>query len=154
MGCEIIAYEMHFSQEYADRPAISCIPFEERYFTEYKKLYNACYYDMRKSLDVKPYYFYQDFAQMKGREQDTFLFMQDRTIIGAVSCYGNEIDDLFVNPAFQGKGYGRQLLLWAIHHIREQNQNPVTLHVAEWNQRAISLYQKMGFTVVHKEKVH
>ncbi len=153
MGCEIIAYEMYFCREYADQPAINCVPFEERYFTEYKELYNACYYDMRKSLDVKPYHFYQDFAQMKGREQNTFLLIQNRIIIGAVSCYENEIDDLFVNRVFQGKGYGKQLLLWAIHHIREQNQNPITLHVAEWNQRAICLYQNMGFTVSGKEKV-
>ena len=67
-------------------------------------------------------------------------------IIGSVACYGNEIDDLIVSQEFQRQGYGKQLLLWAIWHIRERSNEPITLHVAAWNQGAIMLYEKCGFT--------
>lgn len=76
--------------------------------------------------------------------------IKEDTIIGAVSCYGNEIDDLIVKNDEQGKGYGKELLLWGIHHIRKQNALPIILHVAKWNEKAIGLYRQLGF-VIHKE---
>ncbi len=36
---------------------------------------------------------------------------------------------------------------WAIHHIRTYTDDPITIHVAEWNQNAIKLYMKNGFVV-------
>lgn len=40
--------------------SISCIPFEQKSFQQYMKIYNACFYEMRKSLDIKPYNFLSD----------------------------------------------------------------------------------------------
>ena len=74
-------------------------------------------------------------------------------MIGSVACYGNEIDDLIVKQSEQGKGYGKKLLLWALNHIRESNSDPITLHVAEWNEGALKLYENTGFKVKSKEKV-
>ena len=51
------------------------------------------------------------------------------------------------------KGYGRKLLLWAVKHIREKNDLPITLHVAEWNKGALKLYENAGFEIKNKEKV-
>ena len=36
-----------------------------------------------------------------------FFFLQNGVIIGAVSCYENEIDDLIVEQSFQGQGIGQ-----------------------------------------------
>ena len=74
-------------------------------------------------------------------------------ILGSVTCYGNEIDDLIVNKRFQRKGYGRQLLFWAMRHIQERNNEPITLHVAEWNRNAVALYRKIGFEISKIKKV-
>ena len=74
--------------------------------------------------------------------------------IGSVGCYGAEIDDLIVNKQFQNKGYGKTLLLWAVHHIRTYTDEPITIHVAEWNQNAVKLYMKNGFVVTKKEQVN
>jgi ribosomal protein S18 acetylase RimI-like enzyme len=38
-------------------------------------------------------------------------------------------------------------LFWAINHIRHKNSDPVTLHVAEWNQNAVRMYENAGCTV-------
>lgn len=150
---EIIAYEMKLNKSKVDAPNISCIPFPKPYFEEYKRIYNECFYDMRKALDIEPHDFLHDYEQIVDKSADIFLLVDKEEIIGSVACYGNEIDDLIVNRKFQRQGYGKQLLLWAIRHIRERNDEPITLHVADWNQGAIMLYEKCGFEIVKAEKV-
>lgn len=150
---EIIAYEMQLNKSITDAPDISCIPFQNPYFEEYKRIYNECFYEMRKALDIEPHNFLQDYGQIVDKVADIYLLVDKEEIIGSVACYGNEIDDLIVNRKFQRQGYGKQLLLWAIRHIRERNDEPITLHVADWNQGAIMLYEKCGFEIVKAEKV-
>ena len=79
--------------------------------------------------------------------------VKDGEIVGSVACPGNKIDDLIVNEKHQHKGYERQLLLWGLNHIRKQNREPVSLHVAEWNQRAVRLYRDVGFEITRIERI-
>lgn len=151
---EIIAYEMSFQERLEYEVNIICVPFQEKYWNEYMKIYNECFYEMRKDLEIEPINFYSDYSQMKDKINDTFLCLQDGVIMGAVSCYGNEIDDLIVNKSFQRQGLGKKLLLWGMNHIREQGYDEIILHVAEWNRNAIELYLKIGFDIKKKEKVH
>ena len=101
---EIIAYEMKYLREDIEKSNIICIPFEQKYFQEYMKIYNACFYEMRKVLDIKPYNFLSDYEQIDEKTKDIFLLVIEGEIIGSVACYGSEIDDLIVNEGFQNKG--------------------------------------------------
>ena len=150
---EIIAYEMKLNESKVDAPNILCIPFQKQYFDRYKRIYNECFYEMRKALDIEPYNFLHDYEQIVDKVEDIYLLVDKEVIIGSVACYGNEIDDLIVNQKYQRQGYGKQLLLWAIQYIRERNEEPITLHVAAWNQKAIMIYEKCGFEIVKAEKV-
>ena len=150
---EIIAYEMSFRGSFHYENDISCIPFQESYWDEYMKIYNECFYDMREDLEIEPVNFYSDYSQMKDKIINTFLYAQNGELIGAVSCYENEIDDLIVRKACQGQGSGQKLLLWGMNHIKEQGYEEIVLHVAEWNQNAVKLYRKNGFSITKKEKV-
>lgn len=58
-----------------------------------------------------------------------------------------------MNKKYQHKGYGKQLLLWGMQHIRRKNKEPIVLHVAEWNKDALMLYEKVGFEIVSEERV-
>ena len=40
------------------------------------------------------------------------------------------------------------MLHWALEHV---NAERVILHVAEWNKRAVNLYQKAGFVEVMRK---
>ena len=151
---EIIAYEMLFDKTLEYQNDIRCVPFQEQYRNEYMKIYNECFYEMRKELEVEPINFYSDYSQIKDKVNDIFLYLQNGVIAGAVSCYGNELDDLIVEKSFQGQGIGQKLLLWGMNHIKEQGYEEITLHVAEWNQNAVKLYLKNGFCIKKKEKVH
>ncbi len=150
---EVIAYEMKYENEYVEQNNIVCILFEEQYFEEYKRVYNECFYDMRKALEIEPYNYLNDYEQIREKVNDIYLLVKNDEIIGSVACYGNEIDDLIVNKMFQQKGYGKQLLLWGMQQIRKKNNDSIILHVAEWNQKALVLYKHVGFEVVSSERV-
>ncbi len=150
---EIIAYEMQFHTKSIESSNIQCIPFEDSFFYEYMKIYNECFYEMRKTLDIEPYNFLHDYEQIASKVHDIYLLINENEIIGSVACYGNEIDDLIVNKKYQHKGYGRQLLLWGMHIIRERSNEPILLHVAKWNQDALRLYQNVGFEITNTERI-
>ncbi len=150
---KIIAYEMIYNKALKYQNDIICVPFQKEYWNEYMKIYNECFYKMRKALEVEPINFYYDYSQIKDKIKDIFLFLQNGVIIGAVSCYENEIDDLIVEQSFQGQGIGQKLLLWGMNHIREQGYEEIILHVAEWNQNAVKLYLKNGFSIKKRERV-
>lgn len=150
---EIIAYEMLYNKALKYQNDIICVPFQKEYWNEYMKIYNECFYKMRKALEVEPINFYYDYSQIKDKIKDIFLYLQNGAIIGAVSCYENELDDLIVEKSFQGQGLGQKLLFWGINHIKEQGYEEIILHVAEWNQNAVKLYLKNGFSIAKRERV-
>ena len=94
---EVIAYEMKFDKAFVEQSTIACIPFEAQYFEQYKRVYNECFYDMRKALEIEPYNFLNDYEQIREKVRDIYLLVKDGEIIGSVACYGNEIDDLIVS---------------------------------------------------------
>ena len=67
-------------------------------------------------------------------EKTDYKYLHNNEIVGTVALKIDEIDDLIVNRKYQGKGYGKQILLWAIKNI--QTQKPI-LHVAGWNEKAV-----------------
>lgn len=150
---EVIAYEMKYDKASVEQSMIACVPFETQYFEQYKSIYNECFYDMRKALEIEPYNFLSDYEQIREKVSDIYLLVEDGEIVGSVACYGNEIDDLIVNKKYQQRGYGKQLLLWGMQQIRKENNKPITLHVAEWNRNALRLYKNVGFEVISSEKV-
>lgn len=150
---EIIAYEMQFSSKTIQESDIILEVFSDDFYSEYEKIYNQCFFDMRKSLNVEPYNFYSSIEQLDNKKQNIYVLWEGNTLIGSVACYGNEIDDLIVNKAYQNKGIGRKLLLWAIEHIRSNNDESIILHVAKWNEKALKLYLDNGFEISKIEKI-
>jgi GNAT superfamily N-acetyltransferase len=60
-----------------------------------------------------------------------------------------EISAVCTHPDHTGKGYARLLLLQQIHRIRSASGIPF-LHVREDNERAIKVYEKVGFSIRKK----
>lgn len=56
---------------------------------------------------------------------------------------------LGMNPTFVGKGNGFEFCSFILCHIQKNNKGtPIRLTVAKFNQRAIHLYEKLGFVKV------
>lgn len=81
---EIIAYEMVCDKTLEYRNDIICVPFLKRYWNEYMKIYNECFYKMRKALEVEPINFYYDYSQVIDKINDIFLYLQNGEIIPPV----------------------------------------------------------------------
>lgn len=159
----IIAYEMRYAwkqegnlkQEPMDKQEDICnqmkySPFAETDWEEYRDIYNECYYDMRKSLEIEPYNYLEKREQLEGKTPGIYVFRVKEEMVASIACYGNEADDLFVKKSWQKKGIGRALLVWAMENIRKQGYEEVVLHVAEWNQHAMKMYQEVGFQVTER----
>lgn len=57
---------------------------------------------------------------------------------------GLYLEDLFVDPAFRGRGIGKALLLHLARLANEKNCGRMEWTVLDWNSPAIALYESMG----------
>lgn len=55
------------------------------------------------------------------------------------------VDQIGVQPADQGKGYGRALMNAAIAYAYERGCDVITLDVAAFNSGAVAFYRRLGF---------
>lgn len=65
---------------------------------------------MIKTLEVEQINFYYNYSQIEDKINDMFLYLQSG-VVGAVFCYGNELNDLMVEKSSQGQGIEQKLLL-------------------------------------------
>lgn len=146
-------YEMEYKGGSAESN-LPLISFEEKYYEQYKKLINDCYYEMRKSLNIRPYekhsYCLEELTKLK---ENTFLFLNGDEIICAVACFKNDIGNVAVNLKYQRQGYGRKLMDFAISYMQKHGNSPIKLTVTKWNKNAIALYKSLEFEVMKETTV-
>ena len=139
-----LAFEMTLTNPTGEQSNVCLVPYTSKYQAAYRKMYNECYHEMREALDIQPYDYIQDDSFFDAGMDAVHLLVENDELIGSVTLKEDELDDLIVNIRYQGRGYGRQMLLWALSHM---NKEKVILHVAQWNQKAVSLYRKNGFEI-------
>ena len=144
-----LAYKMEYLHPTEEKTKVELVRYSSVFQQKYKKMYNECYHEMREALDRKPYDFIQDDSFFQEGMDTVFLLLDQDEIIGSVALKENEIDDLLVNKLYQGQGYGKEILLWALQKVQSER---VYLHVAEWNKKAINLYKKVGFEITEIEE--
>ena len=88
----------------------------------------------------------QEYRNMPELIERTFVY-DDGVVKGFMRVNGEEIEKLFVEMAFQGKGIGSALLDYAITHTEAKR-----LLVLEKNERAIRLYERYGFHVTENRQ--
>ncbi|CAN5221284.1 GNAT family N-acetyltransferase [soil metagenome] len=69
-----------------------------------------------------------------------FYFYTYSTFLGRPGIY---LEDLFVRPAFRGKGHGKALLLRLARIATEEGCGRVEWAVLNWNEPAIKFYQSL-----------
>jgi GNAT superfamily N-acetyltransferase len=62
-----------------------------------------------------------------------------------------ELGNICTAPEYTGRGLATLLIRWHIANILSRDETPI-LYVLETNQRAISLYERLGFT--HRKDIH
>ena len=81
----------------------------------------------------------------KGKD---FYMLIDHIPVGIVSVYGNLIENLYILPTEQRKGYGTMLL----HYVLKQCHDIPSLWILSNNDRANAFYKKYGFVESGRKK--
>lgn len=133
---------------------LSLIPFEEKYYEQYKNLIDDCFYEMRKALNIQPYdKFCGNLEELLKQKENILLLLGVDEIVCAVSCFENEIGNVAVNLKYQRQGYGRKLMEFALGYMQKRGDCPIKLTVTKWNKNAIALYESLGFEVAKETTV-
>lgn len=78
----------------------------------------------------------------------TIYVLDDEIVRGFIQIKHKEICKLYVDPFFQGKGYGHQLMEFALNTFHVDH-----LWAIEKNVRAIAFYKKHGFDITNHKKL-
>ena len=82
------------------------------------------------------------FALVEGQEVGFALFFHNfSTFLGRAGLY---LEDLFVLPAYRGKGYGKALLKRLAAIAVERGCGRMEWWCLDWNQSSINFYRAMG----------
>ena len=149
---DVVLYTMEYRGNLINSDLV-LVPFKEKYYNKYRDIYHDCFYEMRKSLGLKPYNACDSIESLQSKKDDIFLLIIDGKMVGSVAVYGNEIDDLIVSRKYQNQGHGKELLAFAIGLLQKRNISPIILLVTEWNKKAIALYKNNGFIVTEIKTV-
>lgn len=143
-----------------DDPNLSAIQYEDSYYEDKIKLESEAFSVLREENDIKPYNWYLGASKeaLENNRKRTlknseyiYLFFEENEMVGASMVKNAEIDLLFVNIKYQGKGYGKKILEFAVNKGLEQSSSMVNLTALATNEKALKLYTNAGFKVVQAQ---
>jgi GNAT superfamily N-acetyltransferase len=79
------------------------------------------------------------------------FFHNYSTFLGRPGLY---LEDLYVRPAFRGRGVGRALLVHLARIARERDCGRLEWWVLDWNEPAIRFYARLGAVPMSDWTVH
>jgi GNAT superfamily N-acetyltransferase len=97
---------------------------------------------LRRTLFGNPRFAEVLFAEEDGKPAGFALFFHNySTFIGQPGIY---LEDLFVEPEYRGRGYGKALLARLARIAKERDCGRVDWAVLDWNQPSIDFYLGIG----------
>lgn len=91
---------------------------------------------------------------LKKRNSNILILKSDKQICGfmKITLFKKQtvsyLDDIFVKPESQGKGYGKLLFEEFLHFSKEKEVEKMGLGTRVENKRAIFMYKKYGFKII------
>jgi ribosomal protein S18 acetylase RimI-like enzyme len=153
-------YRFTYKGEKFNEPELCVKMYEDENYIDKIRLESEAFSTLRKNCDIEPYNWYLA-ASEKALENNrkwtlsqkdyTYLFFESDEIVGASLVKDAEIDLLFVNVKYQGRGYGRKILEFTVNRGLEQNPLAVNLNALAENESALRLYRSAGFEVIQAQ---
>jgi ribosomal protein S18 acetylase RimI-like enzyme len=132
------------------------VAYEDKYFDQYVKVVQEAYYEIHKSNDLKPYLATAESVgkyQLNNKEQ-VYLALENDRIIASVTIGEGTIDNLMVPSEYQGQGYGRKALQFAMNKLFDQGFEEIRICYMEGNDSAEKLYESLGFRPLQMTHVY
>ncbi len=91
----------------------------------------------------------------KEHQSDTYIFNGEDGLAGYLSLVDTsrenalEVLNIGVDPKFQGKGYGKKMMLFAEEIAKENNRQKMKLVTTE-NNPAVKFYESLGYGIIGK----
>ena len=110
----------------------------------YEKLENDV---VTSEVELHENIFNKNFAQVLIAEENEkpvgfALYLYNfSTFVGKPGIY---LEDLFVEPEYRGKGYGKSLLIELAKIAKAENCGRLELSVLDWNTPSIEFYKSLG----------
>lgn len=135
--------------------SLSKRPIDAADFDLYCKVMGECFVPMRAAMDIPPYNVIEQlwateqnkektFTEWLEQKHSTWMYYDHDQWVGSGLLVNEDIDDVFINPNLQGKGYGRQIIYDLVETAYSRGIVPYIGHV-KWNERAGKLYDSCGF---------
>lgn len=119
-----------------------------------KTIVDAAYSMYIERLGMLPNAMRSDYGAL-AESGDLYVLCDEQTILGAVLLTQKDdsimVSNLVVHPDDQGKGYGRELMLFAESLAHELRLGAITLFTNELMHENIRLYSKTGFIETHRK---
>ena len=120
-----------------------------RRLADYEKLLNevtATEEDVRRELFTEPASAHALIAYEDGKAVGFALYFYNFSTF--LTRRGLYLEDIFIDPPYRGKGYGKALMQYLARQAVEQKCGRFEWVVLEWNKPAIGFYEKVGAKVM------
>lgn len=124
------------------------IPVDESNIKEAARIHSVSWQESHRSfcdpdfIEMHSIAHQEEYIRDKMKEGSSFFMLIEEDVpIGVVSVTESLIEDLYILPEMQNRGYGTRLLKFAIGRCKDK---PV-LWILENNEGARRLYHRMGF---------
>lgn len=140
--------EMHYRG--ASQPTVDMefINYEDKYYEQYMKCRQDCFYELRKDNDIQPYIVplsEEDRKIILSEKEYIYIAFDDNNLIGAITIKDGYLDRIIVSPSYQGKGFGKKITQFGINQTIREGKSAVQLSCIEGNKIAEKLYKSLGF---------
>jgi len=128
--------------------------FDDKYYDIYQKVGNEIFADLFHKMRSN---IRQFFPLDEVKKRETYLWFENDELVGSIRIYHNkedncyEIERMMVAPRYQGKGYGTKLMNFIVAKLQQTYRTPIVLTVAACNDKAVKMYEKLGFVSVNEE---
>ena len=84
-----------------------------------------------------------------------YFAYKDSDLVGVIDLTPKQgvLNNLGVDPQHRGKGYGRQIVLFGLHKLKELELEKASLGVAANNTVALELYKSLGFKIDEQKRI-
>jgi len=138
-------------------------PYDDRYFERYIRIVGDAFEPMRRGKDFRPHNVFETNDNPERRAyflsvgNDIFLAFAmgsggEETLVGVGGVDGDFIDEVGVDPAHQGRGYGKALTEFGINLLLERGCPSPRTSVVSDNEPARGMYYRLGFELAQTDE--